>query len=119
MNVREVDYIEVRPWASRAARDHVDLADTPRTRWWKVDDVACAGLMLVGHGARVKGVYVDPAFRGQGIGTELTEYVLAQCAGLDFIEAYAWNAPWYEARGFEVIGGNRHGAKRVRKILQR
>lgn len=122
-DVRSVDHAEIQPWRTRAARDHVDLADTPETSWWKVTDVACAGLMRVrreGHrGGRIKGVYVDPAFRRLGLGTALTEYVIEQAInlGATYVEAYAWNSKWYLARGFEVVGRNRHGAAFVRKFF--
>ena len=120
--IKEVEHSAVWSWRSRAARDHVSLKDSRRTRWFKAGDLGCAGLYTMGSGrARLKGIWVDPAFRHQGIGTRLTEHLMALARAEDFnhIEAYAWDGKWYLARGFTSIGRNAHGAERfVLKYLE-
>ena len=117
--IQQVGHAKVWPWRSRAARERVDLKDTPTTRWFMDGDLACAGLLSLASGVRIKGVYVDPAFRGQGIGTRLTEHLidLATLEGCGYVDAYAWNAKWYTERGFISIGKNAHGAQLLRKTL--
>lgn len=119
--IQQVSYAKVRPWLARAARERVDLSDSPATRWFMREDIACAGLLsLVGVGrVRIRGVYVDPAFRRIGVGTDLGEHLIAvaQAEGYAKIEAYAWSPRWYEERGFAAVGRNVHGAILLRRDL--
>lgn len=120
MDVRQVEFAEVQPFASRAAREHVSISDTRGTRWFVVkkgdETVAVAGLLKAGAGYRIKGVYVTPGERGTGVGTALTEYLIAQCDN-DFamVEVFAYNPTFYEARGFRRYGKLPNGAIKLRK----
>lgn len=95
----------------------MDLSDTPTTRWFMFQEVAIAALLAMKTGVRVKGVYVDRAFRKLGVGTGLTEHLieLAESEGWEYVDAFVWNPPWYLERGFEKIGVNAHGAVMVRR----
>lgn len=120
MEIRQVDFATVRPFASRAAREHVSISDTRMTRWYVVkkgdEVVGVAGLLRVSAGYRIKGVYVIPNERGSGIGTALTEHLIEQCAN-DFamVEVFAYNPGYYEARGFKRYGQLPNGAVKLRK----
>lgn len=83
------------------------------------EDIACAGLLARAKGVRIRGVFVDPAFRRMGVGTVLTEQLiqLAQFEGWAYIEAYAWAPAWYIAHNFELVGRNAHGASLMRRQL--
>lgn len=115
--IREVPYAEVARWRSAAAKERTAVADSRDTSWYVYGDVACAGLLMVGTGVRIKGVFVAPQARGRGIGTLLTEHLieLSLSCGATFVEAYAWNPGWYESRGFKEIGRNQFGAVRLRR----
>lgn len=122
--IRQVAYARVRPWKSAAARERVDLSDTGATRWFMAEDVGCAGLLPVrlagGHfAARVRGVFVDPAFRHLGIGTALTEHLIdiAILENAAYVEAFVWSPAWYMARDFVEKGRNGHGALLMRRAL--
>lgn len=69
-----------------------------------------AGFVLVGSvGAElgVKQISVSPAFGRRGIGSVLMRHVmtatLAPTIVLDTQADVAWNAPWYQQLGFEVV----------------
>lgn len=114
----------VERFAAAAAKERTSIADTPRTSWYVVvkDGViaGCAGLYTVRPGiARIKGVYIAPSHRKAGLGTLLTEHLLAvaraECVSL--VEALALNPTWYEARGFRRAAAARpNGAVLVRKV---
>lgn len=102
-------------FATAAAKERVSLKDTPTTRWFRIGDMAVAGLLaLPGGRYRIRGVFVDKPYRGMGLGTALTEHLIAlataEHAGL---EAFALNPPFYLARGFHEAGRNAHGVVRV------
>jgi len=121
--VEAVPFAEVRPYAGRAARDHVSLSDTRNTEWFVVREagaiVGIAGLMACGSGYRLKGAWVDPAHRGRGFGAALTaariELAERRCAS--FIETLSLHPAFFEARGFRANRANRNGAVRMRRIL--
>jgi N-acetylglutamate synthase-like GNAT family acetyltransferase len=121
--IAEVPFAAVQPFASRASREHVSISNTRSTRWFAAlaggRIVGIAGLLKFATGLRVKGVWVDPDFRGKGIGndlaTRLIEVAEHECAPA--IEAFAWRPDYYEGRGFERCGALPNGAIRVRKRL--
>lgn len=108
---------DVRPFRAAAARERTDLNDRKGTHWYGVPGRSCAGLLPMGRCARIRGVYVRPDERGTGEGTRLVEFLERQAieSGFSFIDAYAWNEPFYVGRGYEVKGHNRFGAAHVVK----
>ena len=115
--IEKCSYTDVAWWREAAARERVALADTRDTLWFRYGGLACAGLLTLQGGVRIKGVYVTPEARGKGVGTALTEFLieLVRSLGLGFVEAYAWNPGFYSARGFAVVGRNAFGATKVRR----
>jgi len=112
MAISETTYAWCARWRSAAAKEHVSISDTPDTCWFRLDDIGCAGLMCKpGQPARIKGVYIDPAFRGLGYGTMLTEFLMAEARrrGAERMDVYALNPAFYEARGWERVGQNAYG----------
>src|SRR5258706_512166 len=77
--IREIPYSQVAPWRSPAVRDHVALGPTSNTTWFGAFDtlandpdpamLAVAGIIKVGKAHRIKGVWVAPVMRMQGVGT--------------------------------------------------
>jgi N-acetylglutamate synthase-like GNAT family acetyltransferase len=123
MTLAEVPFAVVQPLARRAARDRVSISNTRATRWFAAVQsgaiVGVAGLLKFSTGLRIKGVWVDPAWRGRGIGDALTARLIAaaeeECAPA--IEAFAYRPDYYEARGFVRYGVLPNGAVKVRKRL--
>lgn len=123
-DIRAIDYADAQPFASRAAREHVSISPTRNTRWFAAiaqdQVVAVAGLLRMrGMAVRIKGVWVDPAARGHGLGAALVAHLIAlaqdECAPA--IEAYAHNGAFYQSLGFSRCGQLPNGAVRVRKTL--
>lgn len=119
--VREVEYAYFpRRWVAQAAQERTSLKDSRNTRWFGIyldgeELVGCAALYVVRPGRqRVKGVFIDPVWRGCGLGTRITEHLLGLCEG-DEVEAYALNPSWYLARGFGEMGKNGHGVVKMRR----
>lgn len=103
-------YEAVAHFKAPAAKERSSVAPSRDTLWWGAhadsgELVGCAGLIVKsGQWARIKGVYVDPAHRGQGIGAALTEAQLSACEELlvPRVEAYALNPDYYRGLGFTV-----------------
>ncbi len=80
-------------------------------RVWVVEaDRELAGFVLlgdVGDELAVKQISVSPAFGRRGIGSALMRHVMTTTTAptmvLDTQADVAWNAPWYQQLGFEVV----------------
>lgn len=120
MQVRQVSYDAVAPFAGVAAKDRVSISNTKNTEWFGIYEdnkmLGFAGLMRVSAGYRIKGVYVHPWMRGCGVGDELTNHLFdicdSRCAD---IEVYAYNAKFYMQKGFKEFGELPNGAKKLRR----
>lgn len=81
MTVEQVPYELVKPLRSRAAKDGVSVKDSRDTQWFAAfhegEIIGCAAVFDMGGRARLKAVWVDPAYRGQGVGLKLTEARMA------------------------------------------
>jgi GNAT superfamily N-acetyltransferase len=118
-----VPFWAVKPFAARAAKDHVSITDTKFTEWFvvRLDGVivGIAAMMLVASGYRLKGAWVDPEHRGKGIGLALTEFriraIESRCAS--HIETLSLHPEFFEARGFRRERVMSNGAIRMRRIL--
>lgn len=80
MNVefRPVPWAELEPWRKDAAREHSDIAPLPSITWFAAtlggSKLGCIGLLRVSKTTvRVRGWYVRPECRGQGVGMFLHE----------------------------------------------
>src|SRR5579883_1712468 len=104
--IEECPYTDVAQWRRAAARERVALADTRETRWFRYGELACAGLLALQGGARIKGVYVTPEARGKGIGTALTEFLI------ELARSLGWGS-WRRMPGTPAstaLGGSRWSA---------
>jgi GNAT superfamily N-acetyltransferase len=122
--IREITFEAARPYASRAAREHVSIANTRDTRWYGGFDeagtlVGVAGLLKLRSAVRIKGVWVAPSHRARGLGRAFVDHLIAigddECSPA--IEAYVWNPVFYEGLGFIQIGNLPNGAVRMKKTL--
>lgn len=117
LTIREIDYTTVEPLRHAAARDGVALGPTRNTRWWGAyrGDHLCgvAGLIAIAGVYRVKGVFVPRVLRGEGIGTQLTEAVIAAAPADRPVEVFAYNPAFYQGRGFDLAREVRKGVTRL------
>ena len=107
-----------------AAADRVTLRDFKNTRWFAAIRgdgliVGSAGLRMSKSRARIRGVWVAKACRGQGIGEAFTLRLIAECRGqVAVVDALAYNVAYYEAKGFRAVGNSdTDGATRVALVL--
>ena len=99
------------------------MADSRNTTWWAeyADGrmLGFAGLMQASAAWRIKGVWVEPGARGQGIGDRLARHLIQQaedgCAPM--VEAFAWNPSYYLRLQFKRFGTLPNGAVKLRLIL--
>ena len=121
MNLIEVPYKYVQPYRRIGAREGVSLSPTADTQWYRTEaHEGFAGLYWMRPDrVRIKGVFVHMEWRGQGIGSAMTEELFAICTrrGARMIQAFAWNPSFYTDRGFERIGQRENGAVEVRRVL--
>lgn len=106
--------------ATPLATIEAELAPGARNRFGAFDGDTLAGIVAVGregahklrHKAFIAGMYVDPAYRGKGVGRMLMEAAYACAAAFDGVKLVslgvtAGNAPalaLYESLGFRVYG---------------
>ena len=107
--IRRIEFADVQPYASKAAKEGVSVKHTPTTLWFGIyhDDElqGFGGLILKGNKARVKGDFMFPENRGKGYGHELTEYRMDLCrrnARITEMEAYSLHPHYYERIGWQV-----------------
>lgn len=75
--VVECTFSDVRRWERAALRDEAWIRDTKNTRWFRYEDCGCIGVFYAGKGvARLKGWFVDPAYRGAGVGDVLMQHAI-------------------------------------------
>ena len=121
MRIRSVNYEEVFPFYSKAAKERVSLKTSKETWWYGVvnennEILGVAGLLKVKIGYRIKGVYVLPDYRNMGLGGQLTEHLIQFCENrFSLIEAFAYNPKYYEEKGFTRYGSLPNGAVKLRK----
>lgn len=122
MQIEQVTYADVAPFAGLAAKERTSISDTKGTEWFlarsKGGEVCgVAGLIKCTFGYRIKGVYVPRHFRGRGIGERLTQFLFdkcdERCAG---IEVYAYNESFYTGHGFRKFGVLPNGAVKLRRM---
>lgn len=109
--LRLASFIDVRPFKSAAARDHVSVSETRDTLWFVYEQGAeilgiCA-LMRTKLGGRIKGVWIDPQHRGRGHGRQMTIELIKHATGellFPRLEALAHNPAFYEAMGWKRVG---------------
>ncbi len=124
MRILLSNYAIIKSFAFKASKERVSISDTKDTRWFVVlneDEtvIAVAGLMKVGSGVRIKGVWTEPKHRGKGVGAKLTDHLIQtaenECAS--HVEAFAYNPSFYTQRGFKVFGSLPNGAIKVRRVF--
>lgn len=101
--IKPVTFLEVKRFSGRAAKERVSIKDSKNTQWYLYDeDRAVIGIYYKKPTvARIKGVWVAPEMRGQGIGTKITELFIDTLLKQGCqIEVYAHNPSFYEQRGF-------------------
>lgn len=122
--ILQATFDQVRPFAGRAARDHVSISDTRDTRWFAAVDesgdvAGVAGLLRFRSQLRIKGVWVAPSARGHGLGNAFVQHFLAiaedECA--PSIEAFVANVAYYQGLGFKETGTLPNGAVKMMKVL--
>lgn len=108
MRLCEVDFLQVKPFASRAAKERVAIKPTGNTIWFhiKVDDVVvgCCGL-YVGKKCRIKGDYMMMQHRGKGYGEFITQCRLLLAEQLEYeeVEVLTLHPKYYEKKGFTIV----------------
>jgi len=94
--------------------------------WVAVDAGVVAGFLVadvVDGDTHVEEVSVDPAAQGRGIGTALLAAVAEAAAGwgsgsvtLTTFRDVAWNRPFYERRGYVVLGPEEIGPELAARV---
>lgn len=115
VTLRAVSYGTIAPYKAQAARDRVSVSDTKNTQWYMLPGQEGFGALLqTADAVRVKGVYVFPEYRGEGLGTALTEALIrVAIATGKTLEVLAYNPGFYESRGFERQNQLPNGAWRL------
>jgi N-acetylglutamate synthase-like GNAT family acetyltransferase len=111
----EVQYPEVKQFASRASKERVSISNTNNTLWFHIKDfsdlVGCCGLYLAKKKCRIKGDWILPQYRGKGFGEFITQCRLHLAKELEYdtIEVLTLHPHYYEAKGFTIHKETRKG----------
>lgn len=117
----EVQYSYVAKYARLATRERVSMASTGNTVWFRTPahEGFCAIIQLGEDAGRIKGMFVHPECRRQGLATGMVKDCVKYARGRNWsrIEALAYRPEIYTRLGFRQIGDRRpNGAVRV--VLQ-
>ena len=77
MSLQEVEFIDVKQFASRGSKERVSISDTNNTLWFHImnkdEIIGCCGLYLAKKKIRIKGDWIRPEWRGKGFGEFITQ----------------------------------------------
>lgn len=106
----EVPYGKVAGYLNRAKRDGVSLKNAYGARWFQIEGVDgfCCVLPLARDGSkvRIKGFWIAPEYRGQGVGTRAFQALirlLETDESVKIIESISRRIQFYEAQGFKKV----------------
>lgn len=106
----EVPYSKVSGYLSRAKRDGVSLKNAMGARWFKIAGVDgfCSVLPISRDGSkvRIKGFWIAPEYRGQGVGTlafQALIELLEKEGSVKIIESISRKIRFYESQGFKKV----------------
>lgn len=115
MRLLQVDYADVKKFGSLAKRERVAISDTKNTYWFEIqlhrEVVGVCGLYLATNKCRIKGDWILPQYRGQGLGEFITKCRLDIARSLDFklVEVLTLHPHYYEAKCFTIHKETRKG----------
>ena len=104
----EVQFEDVKQFASRASKERVAIKPTGHTIWFHVfineELIGCCGLYTSANKCRIKGDYFLPEYRGKGAGDFITECRLLIAKALDYekIEVLTLHPDYYRKKGFTI-----------------
>ena len=120
----EVPYEYVQRHSALAAREGVCVKPTARrTIWFRsfAHEGFCGLIEFAPKKWRIKGVFVQREFRGEGLGGQMTDALIKYAVEIlkaDSLEVIALNASFYEARGFTKATEIRPGSWRLTLALK-
>lgn len=117
-------YERIKPYISLMNKEHVSSANTLNTDWYFICDdktkqkVGVCALLYMKNKARIKSVYVLPAYRGMGYGNKAVDDMLSIAKSkTSKVEVLAYNKDYYLSKGFVLVSQQkRRTAKPVYKL---
>lgn len=107
---KPVEWAELEPWRAQAAREHSGIDPLPSIRWFAAvlgtTKIGCIGLLHVSREAvRVRGWYVLPQYRGQGVGIFLQENAEDWAREHGYVRIESTTRLWrvLERRGWTIL----------------
>lgn len=120
----EVPFEYVQKYAAVAAREGVAVKPTAsRTIWFRsfAHEGFCGLIEFAAGKWRIKGVFVQREFRGEGLGGQMTDALIKYAIDIlkaESLEVIALNPAFYEARQFTRVSEIRPGSWRLTLALQ-
>ncbi len=115
----EVPFSYVQPFAGAASKEGVCVKPTAkRTLWFRsAAHEGFCGIIEIAPGKwRIKGVFVQKEFRGEGLGGRMTEALITYAVDVlkaETLEVIALNPAFYEVRNFTKVTEVRPGSWRL------
>lgn len=106
-NIKKIDYDDIPETIIKAAvKSGLTTRNSSNIKWFTFNNIAIGGLMpFKGITARLVSIYVSPKYRGNGIGTILTEKLIeeAKMEGKTRLTVITNKPIWYKERGWEIL----------------
>lgn len=108
MSLKQVQYQDVKQFASKASRERVSISDTQNTLWFHIiyeaQVIGCCALYLAKKKIRIKGDWITQSYRGKGLGEFITNCRIEIARLLDYenIEVLTLHPKYYESKGFVI-----------------
>lgn len=123
--IAQCTFQDVRHFAARAAKERVSITDTRDTIWHAAYDenqkiVGCGAVMIIRQSARLKAYFVEPEYRGHGIGNQLVAAGIRDGSAdprVNTIEVFSVNPPYFVALGFTRLNDIRDGVTHLTKRI--
>ena len=115
LKLLQVSFLDVKKFSSLGKRERVSISDTSNTYWFHIvsnnEVVGVCGLYLAAKKCRIKGDWILPQNRGEGLGEFITKCRLkiAKELGYSLIEVLTLHPHYYEAKGFTIHKETRKG----------
>lgn len=118
--IAEITYAEaMRRFKPLMRAEGLPPTDAQGCRWFAIEDVAVAALVVTPSLARIKATATAPEWRGYGYGEALLLHLsmVARQEGVPQMEVFARHPAWFERNGWQVQRVTTWGTTVLRKKL--
>ena len=116
VKIEQINFKKVKTFTAPASKEKVCLKDTKTTIWFGafIDNNLCgiAGSILKNGKGRIRGVFVLPQYRKNGVGSQLMEHIINYFKNNNacYIDQLASNPNWWVNKNWKIKSTVKNGA---------